>query len=647
MHTHNNKIARIEKNSDWLPLGAVLGEHVRNWADSNDLVLYIGLDGAAELGADAATAFYDPRTREIEVSAPYAFGPEVEHWMIDVEQCKTKKGLLNHPVLGGLLLHESMHAKYSDWDNPDVMKALVEKYGRNVGQQVMKIYTLMEEIRIENQGVYDWKRDAGFLRASARKLSKPVDGSELNLVSALILILAREQIKVLTKRDVHKVYKKIVKMLDKPLGWDDPSSGVSKADGVQVYRDAMKHIVTFANIIHTARTEDELMSECKSVYDLLAPYMPTVSMPNDGFGEEGEGEGEGEEQIASPDGKGECEDGSPGKGDPGSADNGKLSDDLLEDLEDAFTSAELGGSEDVWQEAARDEAEKQAREAERRAEEDREHDQVSRNTFERSHGDGGKTKSRIVSQRPPTDDERRSMVSFNAALQESRHRERKVGIRQDFVPPGRLQSSAALRDEAVRWAGGVSGQTLMFKGKRRTHVDEPDLTVGIICDISGSMGGTMEAMASSTWIMANSVNRIEGSKCAAVYYGESVFPTLWPGEKLEQVTRYNANDSFEQFNAAFQAINGKLNLLRGDGVRLLVVTSDGNYRDHEERACRMWLSECQKAGVGVLWLGLKQGRAEKMIADMGSGGEFVDISGGVVESTGAISSAVVKALRGY
>ena len=665
MHSHGtpedqSKTARINRNKDWLPLGAILTEHVNRWAVTRDLVLYIGMDGAMDLGEEAATAFYDPRTREIEISAPYAFGKGISASMVNFEDCKTKKGLNNYPVLGGLLLHESMHAKHSTWSNLDIHKALVAAYGKNAGEQLMKIHTLLEELRIEGRGVKEWNRDKGFLRASARKLTSPppVKGEpegQPNLVTALLLVLGREPIGVLTARDTRKLKAEVIDMLSEvPSG--DETVPPTVVDGKAVFKSVMEEVLDFARI--SDRTEpdrEDLIKITKNVYDLLAPYMPKVSMPWDGHGEEpqpseGEGEsGEGEEgegqpqqSVASPDGKA-----SQGQVQEGTENNGQMSDSAQEAMDDALDSAELGGAEDVWDESAKEDRENQAREAEKQAKEQAENEKVSKNTFERSSGQNGKTKSRIVSQRPATPEEQRAMVTFNGALIEAKHRDRKVNTTRDYVPPGRLQTGAALRDEATRWAGGAGGQTLMFKGKRRTHVDDPDLTVGQICDISGSMSGTMEAMAVSTWIMANSVNRIDGSNYASVYYGESVFPTLWPGEKLEKVTKYAANDGFEEFNQAFQAIDGKLNLLRGSGVRLLVITSDGNYRPHEEKACRKWLSECQKAGVGVLWLGLKHGRAESFIEDMGPGGEFVDISGGVLEATSAISTAALRALRGY
>lgn len=662
MHSHDHeddtKIARIERHKDWNPLSAKLTEHANHWATSRDLVVYIGPDGAKDLGEDAATAFYDPRDRTIEISAQYAFDKGIEHYMVDFEKCSTIRGLADYPILGGLTLHESMHAKYSTWSNPDIQKALIKKYGRNKGSQVMKIYTLLEETRIEGRGVREWNRDKGFLRASAKKLTAPPPKrdpkepeGELNLTTVAVLILMRVPAGVLTHRDVSKLRKAIIKQMD--------------AAGVGITgEETLKKVEAAARIFQDnsdTHTEGQeiLMTQARAVYDALSPFMPKVNMPDDGHREEGEdqqqdgegqegegqpqdGEGEqqgdGTQQVPSPDGKG-------GEMVEGTEQNGQLSGEAADAAEESMDNAELGGADDVWTEQARQEAERQAREAEKQAEQQKEHERKSNNTFERSSGQNGRTKSRIVSQRNPTQVELQSMVMFNAALQDARHRDRKVGVTTDYVPPGRLKTSAALRDEAVRWSGGAAGTTQMFKGKRRTHVDEPNLTVGIICDISGSMSGTMEPMAVATWVMANSVNRIEGSTCASVYYGETVFPTLWPGERLDKVTKYNADDGFEEFNAAFQAIDGKLKLLKGDGVRLLVIVSDGNYRPHEEKACRKWLDECVKNGVGVLWLGLKHGRAESYIKELGPGGEFVHIGEGVTDAIGAISEAALRALR--
>jgi len=124
-------------------------------------------------------------------------------------------------------------------------------------------------------------------------------------------------------------------------------------------------------------------------------------------------------------------------------------------------------------------------------------------------------------------------------------------------------------------------------------------------DISGSMHSAMEPMASTAWIMGEAVRRVQG-KCAMVYYGDSVFPTLRAGEKPNEVKVYTAPDSTERFDKAFKAIDGSLNLLYGRGARLLVIVSDGLYTREETENAQTIVKECERNGVGVLWLPLVQ-----------------------------------------
>jgi hypothetical protein len=120
-------------------------------------------------------------------------------------------------------------------------------------------------------------------------------------------------------------------------------------------------------------------------------------------------------------------------------------------------------------------------------------------------------------------------------------------------------------------------------------------------DISGSMGSAMEAMATTAWVMGEAGRRIQ-AKTAMVYYGSGVFPTLRVGQRLDQVRVFSAPDQTEEFGEAWKALDGELGLTFGDGVRMLVIVSDGQYRDTQMEAARTALQECKRNGVAVLWI---------------------------------------------
>jgi hypothetical protein len=87
-----------------------------------------------------------------------------------------------------------------------------------------------------------------------------------------------------------------------------------------------------------------------------------------------------------------------------------------------------------------------------------------------------------------------------------------------------------------------------------------------------------------------------------VYYGSDVFATLKPNQRLPEVNVYSATDGTEKFDKAFKALNGKLDLLHGDGARMLVIASDGQYTGEERAKARDWLKRASDSGVAVLLL---------------------------------------------
>jgi hypothetical protein len=137
---------------------------------------------------------------------------------------------------------------------------------------------------------------------------------------------------------------------------------------------------------------------------------------------------------------------------------------------------------------------------------------------------------------------------------------------------------------------------------QRKHVDDPNLTIGVMVDISGSMRSAMEPLASAAWILSEATRRVHG-RTAMVYYGDDVFPTLKAGQHLDKVRVYSASDSTEEFGKAFQALDGALDLLNGSGARLLVVVSDGHYTSDQQQIAEDFVKQCDRAGVAVLWLG--------------------------------------------
>jgi predicted nicotinamide N-methyase len=128
-----------------------------------------------------------------------------------------------------------------------------------------------------------------------------------------------------------------------------------------------------------------------------------------------------------------------------------------------------------------------------------------------------------------------------------------------------------------------------------------------------------------------------------VYYGNDVFPTLKAGQHLDEVTVYTAPDNTEKFNKAFKALDGEINLLNGNGARLLVVVSDGIYTHEETQHAKRWIAECNANGVAVVWIPFSSHHYAQILLS----GLSAELLNGVVNPTDtaeAIGRACAKAL---
>jgi hypothetical protein len=213
-------------------------------------------------------------------------------------------------------------------------------------------------------------------------------------------------------------------------------------------------------------------------------------------------------------------------------------------------------------------------------------------------------------------EERQASVTIAKWLEKAKYRDRDVTEIASSLPPGRLRTRAIVQGKALE-ARGVYQQTQPWRRKVRKMTDDPTLTVGVMVDISGSMNSAMEPMATTAWVMSEAVRRVQG-RTAMVYYGNEVFPTLKPGQHLDQVNVWEANDGYEKFDEAFRALDGALNLLNGTGARLLVVTSDGAYRSKEQERSIHWVTRCKQAGVAVLWLPFDNGHYARSVERAGA-----------------------------
>jgi hypothetical protein len=570
---------------EWLKLGAQMGEVCNTWARRGDIVATIGPKSGS-----GAPACFKPAIAEMEINTVLAFGEEASPEYID--DFTDRQTQFDYPVAAGAMLHEAMHARHSKWSLEEVAK-----HGRKKPNEA-KLVELFEEIRIENRGVGHYKKNRSFLRACALKLvigdlkpSEILAGGVMGLSQLMILTMGRVQAGVLEKDDVTLIKDGANEFLGKPL--------VKKLKKIMDRAIAFDRDTEWEPLRKLAEEWIKLLEDAG--HDTTPKKVP-------------------EELLKM---------------------LGEMMGELGEMSEETEAEARSEGTVQIVMEIGEAEAEAKAAESA----EAEEHGKATARVFDKTTGysSTGRSSSRLQEEREPKGPERAAAITVARELEKARYRDRVQVDRTTVLPPGRLQGRQAVQAAAAR-ASGRRVDAEPWRSTRRMHVEDPKLTVGMMTDISGSMSAAMEPMAATNWVMSEAARRID-ARIASVYYGSGVFGGLRPGEHLTKVKVYTAPDSTELFNEAFMALDGALNLLRGNGARLLVIVSDLCHTPDQLEAARKWLARCKNAGVAAICLPYgNSSYAERVAAEPTNDLRVLDTARDPASAALAIGHEAAKAL---
>ena len=577
---------------EWYKIGSQIAELANKVSGRYDLV---GL--ASPIAGSNAPACYKPQISEIEVNTDVAFGFGVSPALIG--DFSTRDTQYDFPKATGAVIHEAFHARFSRWNLENSYEMLkADEY---------EALVLLEESRIESQGLALDPKYRTFLRSCAMEIvigdfesSASKSTSDVQSITTLVgLVHGRIIGGILDRSEVREV----TDFIEDFLGLDV----VEKLS--DIIREFIKH---------------DQHHNIEPVHPLAIEWARIVRELKAERGED-EGNAEGGSDATS---------------------GGAMSEaikDLLEKLSEASDEVAVGNFSELADQQESEEWKEQVQERSKGAKQQREHESVASDVFGKGTGPSSTTKTRsaVREVRKPTADERRSAVKVASALERAKYRERDVVEVRSNVPGGRLRTRAIVQNEALK-ARGLQPQAQAWRRNVRKTTDEPTLKVGVMVDISGSMGDAMNPMATTAWVMSEAVRRVQG-RTAMVYYGSDVFPTLKAGQHLTDVTVYTAPDGTEKFNRAFKALDGELHLLNGNGARLLVVVSDGCYTPEESRHAKQWLAECQANGVAVVWIPFDNGANARDLLR----GTSAELLAGVINPTDtadAIGRACAKAL---
>ena len=546
-------------NPEWLRICSQIGRLVNDWSWRSDLAVYGGEDSAE---GQAVAAFYGD-IAEIEINLPKAFGTATKPATIG--NFYERETHYEFPMTTGIIYHEALHARHTNWDFSILKERLDDTEA--------KAFMLLEESRIEARGVIEKPENKLFLRASALEMAlEEVNeatlgsmGGEVWQVAQLAgLSLARYDARILERDDVIEIYKVVVANL-----------------GEELYQE-LRLVWTEFQTLSVPQIE-RAIELAKKWVELLRQADP-----------EGEPTGGGSvfEESEDESGEGESESGE------GVSEAVQK---LLDKISESALNAELSANDELSEQQTKEKWNEEAKARQSESQRKNQKQSEAKKIFDKSHNETGSgSNSRIHERRVPTGAERASAVSIAKSLEKAKYRERSVHKRKTQMPMGKLAMRNAIQNKAME-SMGKRGELPEWTHKTRKHTDDPTLRLGVMVDISGSMGSAMVAMGQTAWILSEAGRRIQ-AKTAMVYYGSGVFPTLRVGQRLSEVSIYTAPDGTEKFHEAWQALDGELGLTFGDGVRMLVIVSDGQYTPKQRELAVKALTECRQAGVAVLWI---------------------------------------------
>jgi hypothetical protein len=486
---------------------------------------------------------------EVEVDVAIAFGKAVTPETIGDIRNRTTQ--FDYPRASGAIFHEALHARYSRYD---LLKAI-----EDLSKNEMMALTILEETRIEALGVENFPANRVFLRACAMDI---------------ILDDIRENLEQnTTTRAMAQLAALVCARVD--AGSLDAEDALDVQGMVSDFFGATRYAQLRDVWLRFQKYEGHF--NALPLYELAREWEALIKDVSD---ENGETEDEANMITAAMAG---------------------IISDIIESLEAAAEDIAIAIGDEAQEQEQKEEWKEVVDIRGKAAKQQKDHEKISEEVFNKSTGEAGNgSYSRIKETRAPSGPERAAAVKIANMLERAKYRERDEKEVTSILPPGRLRSRAMLQEAAYKARGSMM-HAEPWKRTVRKHTDDPTLNVGVMVDISGSMADAMQPMAVTAWAMSEAVRRVQG-KCAMVYYGSGVFPTLKPGQHLAEVNVYSAPDGTEKFDRAFKALDGSLNLLNGTGARLLVVVSDGCYTPEETEKAKKWIQECEKNGVAVLWI---------------------------------------------
>lgn len=176
----------------------------------------------------------------------------------------------------------------------------------------------------------------------------------------------------------------------------------------------------------------------------------------------------------------------------------------------------------------------------------------------------------------PTAEERAASTLLAQTLQNLAVQDPEI-VRTRMTRPGKRLNGRGLMQRYTTEMQGRIPQVPYWDGNHRRIPPNPKLRVGVLVDVSGSMSGYAEPLASTAYILSQSITKADG-EFTTIAFGSSAYGVIRSGQVVTKKPLIYPCDGWENIRDAITGADGELGLLhQPDGVRVLFILSDGHY----------------------------------------------------------------------
>lgn len=617
-HLNHQKFPRAPRvPSQWLPATASLTDWLIRVTGNHELAAKIGPNLAKPVG----NAMFVPALSEVQIDSSLlgkATDPASVNFSDDLFQAR-------NPLAVAAAIHESAHSVYSRWMPADLAAVLPKG---KATRRHLEIIAMLEEARVEERAL------RGFPGLSADIAAK--------FLPSIVFDFLANDIRPDAPRDHYRASGLVALVYTRAqVGIVSEESIASFRERVEEFlsADHVERLLAIAAEFRASEVPDLVVlqeEDALEMFDISERWLAVVAdamlaqreredsanTDDDGISEEGGSEehtsdgADALEEILADIRNGEVvmddslvdeddprhEDGdTTGNGTAGVSDS--LDQSIAELAEQAKHEQAMGLLDEV--KAIKTERARRARELDQ--DRRRSASRAAKEAYAKNIQADKIGKSQRVGEdswlhpRTPTASERTAATQFAKKVMDVVSVE-PVVTKVAMARPGKKLRTRALVQRRAQAARGRRPTALHWEGKARQIDDNPKLRVGVAVDVSGSMENLSEPLGLVAYIIGNGVQK-SGGDFAQVVFGTETTGIVKNGQRIAAVPVVDPADDSESIKSAVLALDHELNLVEGDGVRVLVVASDGQFVDRDEAK---WADEAFPAlaerGVIVLHL---------------------------------------------